>query len=177
MSESLEKCEIKILCITDTHHYVRNMNLLKEKLEKEKKLYDLVIHTGDFDSIKNEDLNNFYNLPLKERDIADEKVKFPLSIFKEFSKSKTILFITGNHDSRNFDNICHDGISYYDNVKYLSSQCWFQRMQNGSLLPIVCTSLGKSYKIKEYVSVYVKPDIIKLRKLLENSLLGACKYP
>lgn len=64
----------------------------------------------------------------------------------------------------------------YDNVKYLSSQCWFQRMQNGSLLPIVCTSLGKSYKIKEYVSVYVKPDIIKLRKLLENSLLGACKY-
>lgn len=65
----------------------------------------------------------------------------------------------------------------YDNVKYLSSQCWFQRMQNGSLLPIVCTSLGKSYKIKEYVSVYVKPDIIKLRKLLENSLLGACKYP
>lgn len=65
----------------------------------------------------------------------------------------------------------------YDNVKYLSSQCWFQRMQNGSLLPIVCTSLGKSYNIKEYVSVYVKPDIIKLRKLLENSLLGACKYP
>lgn len=65
----------------------------------------------------------------------------------------------------------------YDNVKYLSSQCWFQRMQNGSLLPIVCTSLGKSYKIKEYVSVYVKPDIIKLRKLLKNSLLGACKYP
>lgn len=65
----------------------------------------------------------------------------------------------------------------YDNVKYLSSQCWFQRMQNGSLLPIVCTSLGKSYKIKEYVSIYVKPDIIKLRKLLKNSLLGACKYP
>ena len=50
-------------------------------------------------------------------------------------------------------------------------------MQNGSLLPIVCTSLGKSYKIKEYVSVYVKPDIIKLRNLLENSLLGTCKYP
>lgn len=65
----------------------------------------------------------------------------------------------------------------YDNVKYLSSQCWFQRMQNGSLLPIVCTLLGKSYKMKEYVSVYIKPDIIKLRKLLKNSLLGACKYP
>lgn len=29
----------------------------------------------------------------------------------------------------------------YDNVKYLSSQCWFQRMQNGSLLPIVCTTV------------------------------------
>lgn len=65
----------------------------------------------------------------------------------------------------------------YDNVKYLSSQCWFQRMQNGSLLPIVCTSLGRTYKIKEYVAIYVKPDIIKLRKFLEDSLFGACRYP
>lgn len=133
--------EISILCITDTHNYVRNMNLLKEKLKKEKKIYDLVIHTGDFDSIKNDDLNNFFNLPLKEREEADEKVKLPLSIFKEFSKSGTVIFITGNHDSRNFENKCLENDSYYNNVKFLENDSFI--LLNNSILRLNTEMLFK----------------------------------
>ena len=39
-------------------------------------------------------------------------------------------------------------------------------MKSGSLLPYVCSILSKSGKIKEYVNIYEKPDIIKLRRYI-----------
>lgn len=61
-----------------------------------------------------------------------------------------------------------DNIEDFDNVRYFNSGQWFDRMQSGSLLPIVCATLSKTGKIKEYVNVYIKPDIIKLRKYILN---------
>ena len=45
-------------------------------------------------------------------------------------------------------------------------------MQSGSLLPVVCATINKSGKIKEYVNIYEKTDIIKLRKYI----LGLVTY-
>ena len=61
----------------------------------------------------------------------------------------------------------------YDNVRYFKSEDWFARIESGSLLPLVCSTLNKSGKIKEYVNVYQKPDIIKLRLLIQRSVLNS----
>ena len=53
-----------------------------------------------------------------------------------------------------------------DNVTFFSLDDWFLRMKSGSLLPYVCSILSKSGKIKEYVNIYEKPDIIKLRRYI-----------
>lgn len=61
----------------------------------------------------------------------------------------------------------------YDNVRYFKSEDWFARIESGSLLPLVCSTLNKSGKIKEYVNIYQKPDIIKLRLLIQRSVLNS----
>lgn len=61
----------------------------------------------------------------------------------------------------------------YDNVRYFKSEDWFARIESGSLLPLVCSTLNKSSKIKEYVNIYQKPDIIKLRLLIQRSVLNS----
>lgn len=43
---------------------------------------------------------------------------------------------------------------------------WFKKMESGSLLPYVCCTLSKKYKIKEYLNIYSKPDVLKLRRLI-----------
>lgn len=39
-------------------------------------------------------------------------------------------------------------------------------MYCGSLLPYVCSTLPRSFKIKEYLNIYEKPDLLKLRKFI-----------
>lgn len=65
----------------------------------------------------------------------------------------------------------------YDNVRYFKPEDWFRRIESGSLLPIICASLNKSGKIKEYVNIYQKPNIIKLRALLICSFNNSTPFP
>ena len=58
-----------------------------------------------------------------------------------------------------------------DNVRIFSLEDWFTRIKSGSLLPYVCSILSKSGKIKEYINIYEKPDVISLRKyIIDNSI-------
>lgn len=59
-----------------------------------------------------------------------------------------------------------------ENIRRFSLDDWFLRMNTGSLLPYVCSTLPRSGKIKEYLNIYDKPDLIKLRKLLIDSTMG-----
>lgn len=54
------------------------------------------------------------------------------------------------------------------NVRFFSLDGWFLLMKSGSILPYVCSILSKSGKIKEYINIYEKPDIIMLRKYIIN---------
>lgn len=57
---------------------------------------------------------------------------------------------------------------------------WFNKMDSGSLLPYVCATLPKKNKIKEYLNIYSKPDVLKLRRYitsLENDeLIQECLW-
>lgn len=41
-------------------------------------------------------------------------------------------------------------------------------MDSGSLLPYVCATLPKKNKIKEYLNIYSKPDVLKLRRYITS---------
>lgn len=41
-------------------------------------------------------------------------------------------------------------------------------MENGSLLPYVCSTIGKSGKIKEYLNIFKKPDVILNNKYIKS---------
>ena len=45
-------------------------------------------------------------------------------------------------------------------------------MQSGSLLPYVCSILSKANKIKEYLNIYSKPDLLAFRKLVKSGILS-----
>lgn len=57
-----------------------------------------------------------------------------------------------------------------DNARFFNLDDWFSIMKSGSLLPYVCSILPKSGKIKEYVNIYEKPDIIKLRRYIISEI-------
>lgn len=57
-------------------------------------------------------------------------------------------------------------VSKDDNVRIFSLEDWFIRIKSGSLLPYVCSILSKSGKVKEYINIYEKPNIINLRKYI-----------
>lgn len=63
---------------------------------------------------------------------------------------------------------------YPNTTKYSISE-WFDIMGSGSLLCYICSTLPKKYKIKEYLNIYKKPDLLKLRSYIskledENSI-------
>ena len=45
---------------------------------------------------------------------------------------------------------------------------WLQLMESGSLLPYICGTLPKKYKLKEYLNMYIKPDVLALRKYINK---------
>lgn len=57
-------------------------------------------------------------------------------------------------------------------VRYFTIDDWFIRMQSGSLLPYVCSILSKANKIKEYLNIYSKPDLLAFRKLVKSGILS-----
>lgn len=56
-----------------------------------------------------------------------------------------------------------------DNVRCFSLDDWFLRMKSGSLLPYVCATLSKSGKVKEYLNIYEKPNLLSLRNFLSHT--------
>ena len=59
-----------------------------------------------------------------------------------------------------------------NNIRYFTLNDWFIRMQSGSILPYVCSTLSKVNKIKEYLNIYLKPDLLKFRKLVCSDKLS-----
>lgn len=59
-----------------------------------------------------------------------------------------------------------------DNVFYFSTAQWFEMMTNGSPLVFACGRLKKRFKIKEYLSIYQKPDNLLIRKYLSTRVKG-----
>ena len=55
-----------------------------------------------------------------------------------------------------------------NNIRVFSFEDWFEKIKLGSLLPYVCSILPRSGKIKEYINIYEKPNIINLRNYLIN---------
>lgn len=56
-------------------------------------------------------------------------------------------------------------------TSYYTKEEWFDLLKSGSLLPYVCATIGKSGKIKEYVNIYEKPELLTLRKYICNTTL------
>lgn len=54
------------------------------------------------------------------------------------------------------------------NVKCFTVDDWFNIMESGSLLPYVCSTIGKSGKIKEYLNVFKKPDVVLNNKFIKQ---------
>lgn len=54
------------------------------------------------------------------------------------------------------------------NSRIFTTEQWFNKMDSGSLLPYVCAILPKKYKVKEYLNIYSKPDVLKLRRLITS---------
>ena len=93
--------------------------------------------------------------------------KIPCSLYEERFKYIIIGNIQTKQDRNEF---------------YFSLEDWFSEMMSGGLLCYVCAILPRRYKIKEHLNIYVKPDLLKLRKyicsltddnkIIEHSLWG-----
>ena len=84
-----------------------------------------------------------------------------------------IKFIYEIPESSNFEYIVIGDIEtkIEENVRYFNLEDWFLRMRKGSLLPYVCSTLPKTRKIKEYLNIYEKPNLLNFRKfILSDSL-------
>lgn len=55
-----------------------------------------------------------------------------------------------------------------DNIKTFTMNDWFLLMECSSMLPYVCSILSKSGKIKEFINIYEKPDILTLRQYINT---------
>lgn len=101
---------------------------------------------------------------LKENKEIKYIYKVPCSLFET-----DLLVIIGNVKTK------------YDkenNCLYFSFEDWFQRIECGDLLPYVCSKLNKSGKIKEYLYIYTKPDLVKFRNYIvkDPSITSLEKY-
>lgn len=84
-----------------------------------------------------------------------------------------IKFIYEIPESSNFEYIVVGDIETKteENVRYFNLEDWFTRLRSGSLLPYVCSTLPKSRKIKEYLNIYEKPNLLNFRKLILTNRL------
>lgn len=56
--------------------------------------------------------------------------------------------------------------SQESNIFCFTTEKWFDMMTKGSPLVFACGRLKKRFKIKEYLSIYQKPDSLSIRKYL-----------
>lgn len=64
--------------------------------------------------------------------------------------------------------IVGDSLESDPNTVIYSIEEWLQLMESGSLLPYICGTLPKKYKLKEYLNMYKKPDILALRRYINK---------
>lgn len=116
-----QETSLSVLLITDTHNNKKRLRSLNDKFKREKKMFDLIIHTGDFDSLTKEEWFGYDNFSIEEKEEIDGVVIDTLKYFTEFSYSKCVYFITGNHDSPIYNNKLiniKDEKDIYENAKY-----------------------------------------------------------
>lgn len=53
-----------------------------------------------------------------------------------------------------------------DDVRTFTIDDWFLFMKAGSILPYTCATLSKTGKIKEFINIYEKPDVLALRRYI-----------
>lgn len=89
------------------------------------------------------------------------------SKLKELKENKEVKFIYKLPSS-----LYEEGFEYIivgdvtisdDNIKVYSLDDWFLMMRAGSIKGYVCATSPKKYKIKEYLNIYNKPDLLTLR--------------
>ena len=100
--------------------------------------------------------------------------KEELKVYKENKEVKFIYKLPCSLYDEGYEYIIvgNNIVSKDDNIRIFSLEDWFIRIKSGSLLPYVCSILSKSGKVKEYINIYEKPDIINLRKyIMERSAL------
>lgn len=54
-------------------------------------------------------------------------------------------------------------------------------LYSGSLLPYVCATSSRKYRVKEYINIYERPNLLKLRKYVlsladENEIIEQCLW-
>lgn len=64
--------------------------------------------------------------------------------------------------------IVGDSLESDPNIVIYSIEEWLRLMESGSLLPYICGTLPKKYKLKEYLNMYKKPDVLALRKYINK---------
>lgn len=165
MEEIDNKFGISILLVSDTHKYDRNMIILREKLLRENKKYDLVFHTGDFDSISTYDWEHFNELSHDEQEKSNKIVLKAMDYFADFSKSGVVYFITGNHDSPIYNNpitFCDDAdknkLSFYNNAKYYNIKDKYFCLLNNSILRISTKLLIDGVSSRDYPNTLSNKD-------------------
>lgn len=105
---------------------------------------------------------------------------------KEYKENKEVKFIyklpcSFYNEGYEYIIIGDNITSQSNNVKVFNLGNWFKIIESGSLLPYVCSTLSKSGKIKEYINIYEKPDILLLRRYVnalvdKKSLIQECLW-
>lgn len=62
-----------------------------------------------------------------------------------------------------------------NNVQVFTIDGWFLLIKSGSILPYVCATLPKSGKIKEFINIYEKPNVLALKHYV-NALTDKKKF-
>ena len=92
-----------------------------------------------------------------------------LNTLKQNKEIKYIFKLPNSYYEEGFEYIIVGNVEdEIPNSRIFTTDQWFNKMDSGSLLPYVCSILPKKYKVKEYLNIYSKPDVLKLRRLITS---------
>jgi hypothetical protein len=92
-----------------------------------------------------------------------------LDTLKQNKEIKYIFKLPNSYYEEGFEYIIVGNVEdEIPNSRIFTTEQWFDKMNSGSLLPYVCSILPKKYKVKEYLNIYSKPDVLKLRRLITS---------
>jgi hypothetical protein len=92
-----------------------------------------------------------------------------LDTLKQNKEIKYIFKLPNSYYEEGFEYIIVGNVEdEIPNSRIFTTEQWFDKINSGSLLPYVCSILPKKYKVKEYLNIYSKPDVLKLRRLITS---------